>query len=139
MILLKKIIRKFQLRRIFIYALVYSTLFFQTTPKSAALATPTGADVVAGSAGITQSGNTTNVTMTSSRAVINWNSLDTTSSETLQFTKASGGFTVLNRVTEGGATQFNGTLLGNQGHIIVVNPNGVVFDISHKGWVGIKE
>ena len=101
-------------------------MFFQITPRSA-LATPTGADVAAGSAGVTQSGNTTSVTIGSSRSIINWGSLDTAGNETLQFTKASGGFTVLNRVTEGGATQFNGTLLGNQGHIIIVNPNGVVF------------
>ena len=124
--LLKKLSKKLQLRHTLIYVLVYLTLLFQTMPQLA-LATPTGATVVSGSAGVTQSGNTTSVTMTSNRAVINWNSLDTASNEKLQFTKASGGFTVLNKVTTGGATQFNGTLLGNKGHIIIVNPNGIVF------------
>ena len=92
-----------------------------------ALATVSNADVVAGSAGVSQSGNTTTVNMGSARAVINWDSLNTSSSEILQFLKASGNFAVLNRVIQGGATQFDGSLFGNQGHIIIVNPNGIVF------------
>jgi len=59
--------------------------------------------------------------------VINWDSLNTNSSEILQFLKASGNFAVLNRVIQGGATQFDGSLFGNQGHVIIVNPNGIVF------------
>jgi filamentous hemagglutinin family protein len=90
-------------------------------------ATPTGSKVVAGSAGVGQTGNTTTVTMGSGRAVINWDSLNTSSNEILQFIKDSGGFAVLNRVVQGGATQFDGSLFGNQGHIIVVNPSGIVF------------
>ncbi|MHC5122097.1 MAG: two-partner secretion domain-containing protein, partial [Planctomycetota bacterium] len=40
---------------------------------------------------------------------------------------AGGNFAVLNRVIAGDATQFDGSLFGNQGHIIFVNPNGIVF------------
>ena len=63
----------------------------------------------------------------SARAVINWDSLDTASQEVLEFLKASGNFAVLNRVIQGGTTQFDGSLFGNQGHIIIVNPHGIVF------------
>jgi filamentous hemagglutinin family protein len=99
-------------------------MFFNT---SLVLATPTGADIAAGAASLGQAGNITTVTMNSPKAVINWDSLNTASNETLQFIKASGNFSVLNRVVQGGATQFDGKLLGNQGNIFIVNPRGVVF------------
>jgi filamentous hemagglutinin family protein len=124
---LKKFANKSGAKNALIYVLIYTLLFFQVIPLSTAMATPTGSTVVAGSATITPSGNTTNVAVGGNRTIINWQSLDTSSLETLQFTKPSGGFTVLNRVTVGGATQFDGTLLGNQGHIIIVNPSGIVF------------
>ena len=96
-------------------------------PVQIARATPTNPDVVAGSAGVTQSGNTTTVNVGSTSAVINWDSLNTMPSEILQFLKAGGSFAVLNRVIQGGATQFDGSLFGNQGHIIIVNPKGIIF------------
>ena len=64
----------------------------------------------------------------SSRAVINWDSLDTLSDQELHFLKAGGNFAVLNRVIDGGATQFDGSLFGgNQGDIFIVNTRGIVF------------
>jgi filamentous hemagglutinin family protein len=96
-------------------------------PAQVTLATPTNPDVVSGAAGVTQSGNTTNVDVLTSRAVINWDSLDTNQSQILQFLHDGGHFAVLNRVMQGGATQFDGSLFGNQGTIIIVNPNGIVF------------
>lgn len=78
--------------------------------------------------GVGQFGNTTTVNMGSAgRAILEWNSLDTTAAQVLEFVKAEGSFYALNRVIHGGATQFNGTLLGNQGHIIIVNPHGIIF------------
>jgi len=96
-------------------------------PVQVALAGPKNPKVVRGRAGVGQKGNTTTVNMRSGRAVINWDSLNTSSNEILQFLKANGGFAVLNRVMRGGATQFNGSLFGNQGHIVIVNPQGIVF------------
>jgi filamentous hemagglutinin family protein len=125
--LLKKLAKERCIRHTFIYVLIYSMLFLGTTPHSVVLGTPTGADIVAGDASVAQSGNTTSVTLNSDQAIINWDGLDTLSSETLEFLKGSGGFAVLNRVMEGGATHFDGTLLGNQGHIIIVNPRGIIF------------
>ncbi|MHC4618366.1 MAG: beta strand repeat-containing protein [Planctomycetota bacterium] len=119
----KNISKRYYLRQIVACFLV-SCLFFNT---SVALATPSGANVVAGQAAVGQTGNTTTVSMGSASAVINWNSLDTSSSEILQFIKASGGFAVLNRIIAGGATHFDGSLFGNQGHIFIVNPSGIIF------------
>ncbi|HUW20040.1 MAG TPA: right-handed parallel beta-helix repeat-containing protein [Sedimentisphaerales bacterium] len=119
----RKISNKYCLRQIVAWFLVWC-LFFNVP---VAFATPSGADVVAGSAGVGQAGNTTTVNMGSARAVINWDSLNTCSSEILQFLKASGSFAVLNKVVQGGATQFDGSLFGNQGHIIIVNPQGIIF------------
>jgi filamentous hemagglutinin family protein len=120
-----RISKKYHIRQIL--ACWLACLMFFGIPVQVALAGPKNPKVVAGRAGIGQKGNATTVNMRSSRAVINWDSLNTSSSEILQFLKASGGFAVLNRVVKGGATQFNGSLFGNQGHIVIVNPQGIVF------------
>jgi len=121
----KRIWTVYHCRRVVACSLVFFMTF--VTPAQVALATPSNPDIVAGSAGVAQAGNTTTVSLNSASAVINWDSLDTSSSEVLQFLKASGNFAVLNRVIKGGVTQFDGSLFGNQGHIIIVNPNGIVF------------
>ncbi|MCP4263517.1 MAG: filamentous hemagglutinin N-terminal domain-containing protein [Planctomycetes bacterium] len=122
---LRKMSKTYYLRQIVACLLVYCMIL--GIPLQVARATVSNPDVVAGSAGISQTGNTTTVSMGSDRAVINWDSLDTTSNEVLEFLKATGNFAVLNRVVQGGLTQFDGSLFGNQGHIIIVNPNGIVF------------
>ncbi len=91
-----------------------------------AQATPAAANVVAGSAAIVQNGNTIDVQMISSRAVINWDSLDTSYNETLNFLKESN-FAVLNRVINGGLTQFDGSLFAENGSVFIVNTQGIVF------------
>ncbi|MHC4719946.1 MAG: two-partner secretion domain-containing protein, partial [Planctomycetota bacterium] len=117
--------RKYYIRQIL--ACWLACLMFFGMPVQVALAGPKNPKVVRGKAGIGQNGNTTTVNMRSGRAVINWDSLNTNSKEILQFLKANGGFAVLNRVMKGGATQFDGSLFGNQGHIVIVNPQGIVF------------
>ncbi|MHC4791460.1 MAG: filamentous hemagglutinin N-terminal domain-containing protein, partial [Planctomycetota bacterium] len=121
----RKISKKYYLRQIAACWLVCFIVF--GLQVQIAMATPSNPNVVAGTAGVGQSGNTTTVNMGAAQAVINWDSLNTSSSEILQFLKAGGSFAVLNRVVQGGATQFDGSLFGNQGHIIVVNPHGIVF------------
>lgn len=78
-------------------------------------------------AAATTVGNTTTVGVTAGKAVVNWNNFNTAAGETLAFEQAGGGnFAVLNRIS-GAQTTFNGILNGNQGRIIVVNTNGIVF------------
>ena len=121
----RKISKKYYLKQIVVWWLVCWMTF--GLPVQIAQATPNNPNVVAGTAGVGQSGNTTTVNMGSAQAVINWDSLNTSSNEILQFLKAGGSFAVLNRVVQGGSTQFDGSLFGNQGHIIIVNPHGIVF------------
>ena len=116
---LRRCWKRYYFREMVIYALA-CCLFFNIP---IVLATPTNPNQAAGEliGGISTSGNTTTVNMGSSgQAVINWDSLDTNLSEVLEFVKASGNFAVLNRIIQGGATQFDGSLLGNQGAIFIV-------------------
>ncbi len=125
MIKLKKLARMLDIRGIVSYLLIFQLIMM--VPTQSLLAVENG-DVVSGSANINQNGNLTNVDVFSDKTVINWDSFDTTPDEVLEFLRAGGSnFAVLNRVVKGGSTQFDGSLLGNQGHIIIVNPMGVVF------------
>lgn len=74
------------------------------------------------------SGNTTTVDVLGSRSIIDWSNFNTDPGDLLEFQRTGGAnFAVLNRVLSGSATQFDGILNGNQGHIFVINPNGIVF------------
>jgi filamentous hemagglutinin family protein len=79
-------------------------------------------------ANVTSAGNTTTVDVLGSRSIIDWSNFDTATGELLEFARAGGAnFAVLNRVLSGSVTNFDGILNGNQGHIFVINPNGIVF------------
>lgn len=56
-------------------------------------------------------------------AVINWNQLNVGGNQSLNF--KNGDNIVLNNVLEGMST-FAGTITGQQGHIIISNPNGIM-------------
>jgi len=58
-----------------------------------------------------------------------WGGIDTTSSESLSFSQASGlsNSAVLNRIMSGNTTQFDGVLNGADMRIFIVNPAGVIF------------
>jgi filamentous hemagglutinin family protein len=84
-----------------------------------------GHQLVAGSAGFT-SGDDYLVNLSSDRAVINWDNFDAINGQGITF-NGPGSFAVLNRVIAGGATNFDGYLNGNQGHILLINPQGIVF------------
>jgi filamentous hemagglutinin family protein len=115
-------------KRYFIQSLVFITAccVFLDMLLPVIQATPTAAEVVAGSATVIQSGNTINVQMGSSQAVINWDSLDTSYNETLNFLK-DDNFAVLNRVINGGPTRFDGSLFAENGSVFIVNTQGLVF------------
>jgi filamentous hemagglutinin family protein len=109
------------LRKMTAYLLVWSLIngpAWALTSANITSATNAGAVTAAG---------TTTVGVTADKAVVNWNNFNTVAGETLAFERAGGGnFAVLNRIS-GSQTTFNGNLNGNQGMIIVVNTNGIVF------------
>jgi filamentous hemagglutinin family protein len=91
-----------------------------------AYANPLSPTVVGGSATVTQSGNTLTVNQTSQRAAIDWQSFNIGAGETTRFIQPSSSAVALNRVWGPGASTIAGNLLAN-GHLIVVNPSGIVF------------
>jgi len=122
--------KRFYLKQIIICIQVYLLVVLGPLCGSSALATPSNPSVVLGSTDPITTGNTTTVNLITEKAVINWSGLNISNGQQLIFDKsgASGAyFAVLNRVTSGGATQFNGAIEGHGGHVIIVNPQGIVF------------
>ncbi|CAM3821477.1 ESPR-type extended signal peptide-containing protein [Polynucleobacter arcticus] len=90
---------------------------------------PTGGQVVGGAASIAQpNANKMEITQTTSKAVINWNTFNVGAGNTVQFIQPSSSSQVLNRVVgiTGGSSQILGTLTAN-GQVFIVNPQGIVF------------
>ena len=90
-----------------------------------AIANPQGAKVVSGSATITNSGNSLVIKNTPG-AIINWQSFSIGAGETTNFIQQSVNSAILNRVVGVDPSVILGTLTSN-GHVYLVNPNGVVF------------
>ncbi len=90
-----------------------------------AAANPNGATVVRGNVSINHNGNTMTVT-NSPGAIINWQNFSIASGEITRFIQRSSSSTVLNRVTGSDPSSILGTLQSN-GHVWLINPNGVIF------------
>jgi filamentous hemagglutinin family protein len=89
-------------------------------------ARPAGGRVVAGSATIAQTPTHTQVTQSTSRAVIEWRGFDIGSGHGVDIRQPSTGSWSLQRVTGPDPSAIAGRLTSNGG-IALVNPNGVVF------------
>jgi filamentous hemagglutinin family protein len=87
---------------------------------------PTGGTVVQGSAGIQQSGTTTNINQSTNKAIINWQGFSINSSETVNFNQPNVSSVTLNRVIGNEASVINGALNAN-GQVFIVNSAGVLF------------
>ena len=88
------------------------------------LAAPEGGVVVGGNAQISAAGNVTTISQTSDRVAIDWSSFDISKNETVTFAQPGVNSAALNRVIGNTASQLLGNLNAN-GHIYIVNPNGV--------------
>jgi filamentous hemagglutinin family protein len=91
----------------------------------AASAAPTGGSVAEGSAEIKKNGNTTDITVHSDKAIINWQDFSIGESETVNFIDKQNTVT-LNRVTGSQASKIHGRMTAS-GKIFLINPNGIVF------------
>jgi filamentous hemagglutinin family protein len=91
-----------------------------------ALAAPTGGTVSGGSATITQSGAVTDITQSTSRAIIDWRSFNIAAGETVKFIQPSSSSVVLNRIGGAAPSNIYGVLTAN-GTVILVNPDGIFF------------
>ena len=92
----------------------------------AANALPTGGTVTYGQATISQSGSTMTINQTSGKAITNWQTFDIGSSARVQVVQPDKSSVLLNRVVGNNPSQIFGKLDAN-GHVILINPNGVLF------------
>ncbi len=90
-------------------------------------ALPSGAQLSAGAATVSQSGNRLNVNQASDRAILNWSSFNIGSNSAVNFAQPNASSVALNRVlSSGGATEIQGRLSAN-GQVFLINPSGVLF------------
>lgn len=110
-------------------ALQTTTLLVLSCPawaQPAPNAMPVGGSVVAGSAAITQSPNTTTINQASQRAAINWQSFNVGSQHQVTFAQPSTSAVALNRVTGPDPSQIAGKISAN-GQVVLINQAGVTF------------
>ncbi len=93
---------------------------------SIALAGPTGGQVVAGTGGINQLGNTTNIQQSSQNLSLNWQSFNVSPQETVNFLQPSASAIAVNRIFDTQGSQILGHLNAN-GQVWLINPNGILF------------
>jgi mucin-19 len=89
-------------------------------------AVPTGGQVTAGQASITQSGTHTQVNQGSNRAVVDWQRFDVGRNSTVNFAQPNAQSWTLNRVNTPDPSLIAGRITANGG-VAIVNQSGVVF------------
>ena len=92
----------------------------------AVMAGPTGGEVVAGQASVSQQGSQTTVNQGSARAVVNWNSFNVGPKESVNFNQPNASAAILNRVVGVDSSTILGRITAN-GQVYLVNPNGILF------------
>ncbi len=96
---------------------------------------PTGGQVVAGRAGISQNAATLNVTQTSNRAAIDWQTFNIGSQAQVNFFQPSSSAAILNRVLDSNPSQIFGSITSN-GQVFLTNSSGIYFGRSASVNVG---
>jgi fibronectin-binding autotransporter adhesin len=96
----------------------------QTAPAANTL--PTGGQVVAGQAAITQSGATMTINQGTQRTAIDWSTFNVGSQAQVNFVQPNSGAVALNRVLDGNPSQIFGRITAN-GQVFLSNPGGVYF------------
>ncbi len=99
-------------------------------------AAPVGGVVVGGEAQISRTGGDVTIHQGTDRAAIDWERFDIDTGETTRFIQPSASSAALNRVTGStDASRIAGNLQSN-GHVVLLNPNGVVFERGSRVDVG---
>jgi filamentous hemagglutinin family protein len=109
-------------------ALTPAAMLVSALTGTAAQALPQNGTVAGGSATITQSSpGELDINQATSRAVIDWQSFSIGANETTRFIQPNSGSVAVNRVTGIDPSLIEGRLSAN-GQIVLVNPNGILFD-----------
>lgn len=88
-------------------------------------AMPEGGVVRSGSGSVTQNGKEMTIRQDSGRLAMDWTGFSVGKDETVRFQQPGKDALALNRVTGNQKSVIDGSLLSN-GHVLLVNPNGVV-------------
>lgn len=89
-------------------------------------AMPSGGTIWSGNGSIVEQGQTMTVQQNSNRMAIDWTQFNIAKNETIRYAQPDKNAVALNRVTGGQQSLIEGNLNAN-GHVFLVNPNGVVF------------
>ncbi len=115
---------KDQLRQKVAWIAVFAVL--SSFSMATAYAAPDGGQIVGGSGGINQSGLTTTINQNSASMAIHWNGFDIQQNEIVNFVQPNASSIALNQILSNSASQIRGQINAN-GHIVLVNPNGLFF------------
>src|SRR5690606_3118668 len=96
---------------------------------------PQGGQVVGGAGSIDQSGLHTTINQHTDRMAIDWQSFNIAADERVQFVQPSSSSLALNRVLSHKGSEIHGRIDAN-GHVLLVNPNGIIFGENSKINVG---
>ena len=89
-------------------------------------AAPQGGQIVGGSGTISQNNLTTHIKQNTQNLAIDWNSFNVNSNEIVNYLQPNSSSIALNRIIGGSASEIHGQINAN-GHVVLVNPNGVFF------------
>ncbi|MGB0372998.1 MAG: filamentous hemagglutinin N-terminal domain-containing protein, partial [Opitutales bacterium] len=97
-----------------------------TSSHPVAFANPSGAQVVYGSAALSEQGSVLEVRQSGQKLIIDWQGFSIDSGETTRFIQPSSDAAVLNRVVSSDLSQIHGSLYAD-GRVYLINPNGILF------------
>ena len=109
----------------FTFAIHAAPLSAQLAPASANQL-PTGAQVSAGSATVSQSGSVLTLKQTTPKAAVNWQTFNVGAQAQVDIVQPSSSSVLLNRVLDSNPSQIFGKINAN-GQVFLENPNGVYF------------
>jgi filamentous hemagglutinin family protein len=130
-------VAQFGLPRVCRLLLLSSTAFFSSSSLliHPVRANPSGGNVTAGQASISEQGATTTIDQSSQRAAINWQSFNVAPTESVIFNQPGASASTLNRVVAGQESLIQGSIRA-PGQVIIENSNGVIFSGSSRIDVG---
>ncbi|VUD48870.1 Heme/hemopexin-binding protein [Thalassocella blandensis] len=94
--------------------------------SASVFAGPEGGTVTGGSGSITTSGTTTTIEQATDRMSIDWQSYNVNSDERVNYIQPDSSSVSLNRILSNQGSRIMGQIDAN-GHVILVNPNGIIF------------
>lgn len=98
-------------------------------------ANPSNPTVVAGNATFTEENQRLDITATSDRTIINWETFSLDRSDTTNIAVPSKNSAVLNRVTGSYQSSIGGRILSN-GQVYLINPNGIM--VTDQGYIDVN-